>query len=374
MRVPKTVDHRLSARALNRSTLHRQLLLQRKTMPALAALEGLAGMQAQAANAPYVGLWSRLHNFAAEELSRAVLERTAVRAPLMRGTIHLVTAGDCLRWRPVVQCVLERGFKSNMYAKMVRGVDALAVLENAVEILAAKPQTRAEFGLILQQRWPEHDAAGLAYLVTSFLPLVQVPPRGVWGQTGPAAWATVAGWLGEPVASHDAADELVLRYLGAFGPATVADMQAWCGLTKLSEVVARLRPQLKEMRSENGALFYDLADGTVADPDWPAPPRFLPEYDNTLFAYADRTRFNPGGYPIPLLPGNGGTRGTLLLDGHYAGKWEVRREGARACLTIETFVPIDGAQRDAAHAEGLGVLQFIAPDSQGRDVRLRTSA
>src|SRR5262249_36099897 len=160
-------------------------------------------------------------------------------------------------------------------------------------------------------------------------PLVHLPPRGVWGRTGPVSYQPTGSWLADstqdtPQSSVDV-DRMVLRYLGAFGPASVRDVQTWSGLTRLGEVLARLRPELVTFRDEGGVELYDLPDAPRPDPETPAPPRFLAEYDNVLLSHADRARVNPDGHQVPLLPGNGANAGAFLLDGDFRGTWALRR-------------------------------------------------
>ena len=152
--------------------------------------------------------------------------------------------------------------------------------------------------------WPDADPGVLAYAATHHIALCQVPPRGIWGKNGPAAWAPVESWLGAPLRPVPV-DALVSRYLGAFGPATVADIQVWSGLTRLREVAERL--PLRTFRGEAGQALYDLPNAPRPAEDMPAPPRFLPEYDNLLLSHKDRTRVIPGNHPVPLPPGNGAT-------------------------------------------------------------------
>jgi len=357
----------LSARALNRATLARQLLLRRAGMTALTAIDHLAGLQAQAPDAPYVGLWARLAGFRTGELAELLTSRQVVRVHLMRATLHLVSARDCLAWRPLVQVVSERGFAAQQFARNLAGLDLGAVVAAGRALLDQRPRTRAELGRLLAARWPGHDPASLAYAVSYHVPSVQVPPRGVWRAGGPAAMAPAESWLGRPLGPGAPREELVLRYLAGFGPASVADMQTWSGLTRLGEVAERLRPRLRAFRDQAGTELYDLPDAPRPDPDTPAPPRFLPEYDNLLLSHADRTRIIPDHRPVPLPPGSGGRTGTLLADGFFRATWRITRHGHGAILHIDPFGPLP--EPDAITAEGQRLLAFAAADATSHDIQ-----
>ena len=163
----------------------------------------------------------------------------------------------------------------------------------------------------------------------------------------------------------------MLRFLAAFGPATVRDAQAWCGLTRLREVIERLEPGLRTFRDADGAELFDLPDAPRPDPDTPAPPRFLPEYDNVLLSHADRTRIIPGRRAVPLPPGLGGTTGTLLIDGFWQATWKIRRpRGGAVTLRVEPFTELSEEQVAAVTAEGIGLLAFVAPDAEASEIQL----
>lgn len=362
----------LSQRALNQALLERQLLLRRETMSVDDALECLVGMQAQAPLAPYVGLWSRLDAFRTEELSRRVTDRRAVRAAAMlRATIHLHTARDALGLRPVLQPMLERTFRSSPFARNVAGLDMAELLAAGRQALEDQPLTVAGLSRRLGERWPDRDAASLAYAVRFLVPLVQVPPRGVWGANGPAALATLESWVGRPLAPDPTPDAFVLRYLAAYGPATVADIATWSWLTGLREVVERLRPALRVFRDERGRELFDVPDGPLPDPELPVPVRYLPEYDNAILSHADRTRIVPEGRKVPLPPGNGGAIGTFLVDGFLRGTWRVERRDAVATLIVEPDTALAPAERVDLEEEGEALIEFAASESTIRRVRLQ---
>jgi winged helix DNA-binding protein len=355
----------LGRRALNRALLARQMLLRRSTLSATEAIEHLVGMQAQAPNAPYVGLWSRLADFHPDQLAMLIKMRQAVRVPLMRTTLHLVTAEDCLALRPVVQSVLERGFYTGSpFGKRLLGMDIEALLAFGRELLETQPRTTAALAVLLQQRYPERDAASLAHAVRYLLPLVQLPPRGVWGVGGQATWTTVEHWLGRPLQPSTDPDGMILRYLGAFGPASINDIQAWCWLTRLREVVEQLRPQLRVFRDEQGNELFDLPEAPRPDPDTPAPPRFLPEYDNLLLSHADRARVIADQDRARVF-----TKGAFLIDGFVHGTWAIVKRRGQATLRIEPFTPLSAQDRDELTAEGARLLDFAATEAGTHDIQ-----
>jgi winged helix DNA-binding protein len=346
-------------RALNRALLARQHLLARADLPVYAAVEHLFGLQAQAPMPPYYALWTRLAAFDPEELSRLLAERRVVRATAMRGTIHLLAAPDLALIRPQLQPILDRLLVGNR--PTTRSLDVASVAAAGADLLDVAPMTLKDLGAALVRRWPDHPAGTLATTVSFREPLVQVPPRGLWGRSGPPAFTTARAWLGAPLpATSDPAD-LVLRYLAAYGPASVRDVQSWSGLTGLGPVLADLRPKLVTFRGESGGELFDLPDAPRPDPDIPAPPRLLADFDTILLGHADRTRIVSDEYRRRVFTINGIIRSTFTVDGFVHGMWRLSRTSGRAAVSFTPFARVPAAARRALTAEAQRLLAFAAP-------------
>ncbi|MFF3349805.1 winged helix DNA-binding domain-containing protein [Streptomyces sp. NPDC002779] len=354
----------LGTRALNRATLERQLLLRRAPMSAKAAVEHLVGLQAQEVKPPYYALAARLDGFRTEEPAGLLERREAVRIVSMRSTIHLHTADDSLALRPLVQPARDR--EINIFRKGLVGVDLDRLAALARDLVEETPRTMKQLREALGAEWPDADPAALAIAARCKLPLVQITPRGVWGKSAQVCLTTVEHWLGRPVEPPASPDATVLRYLAAFGPASVKDLQTWCGLTRMRPVFERLRPELVTFRDDNGVELFDLPDAPRPDPDTPAPPRFLPEFDNLLLSHADRTRVIP-----PANRGRTWQVNTVycpfLVDGFLAGVWRIIDDA----LVIEPFDDLTKTQRAEVLAEGAYLLDVMHPQSS-YDIRFGT--
>lgn len=366
----------LSRRALNRAVLERQMLLRRATLPAETAIERLVGMQAQNPFDPYTALWSRLDGFQPGELSNLIEQRKVVRAmSMMRTTIHLMTADDWLALRPVLQIVSDRGFATGSpFGRKLAGIDVNEVVRMGRALLDEKPRPAAALRKLLKERWPDRDPDSLAYAVRYLVPLVQIPPRALWGKGGLPVLATPETWLGRSVGSETAPDEMILRYLAAFGPASVMDVQAWCWLTRLGAVMERLRPRLRTFRDEKGRELFDVPDGPLPHPDTPAPVRFLPTFDNLLLSHKDRSRVVPDMSGWLVTPDQFDAifaAGSFSLDGFLAGGWKVERDkrADRATIVLTPARRLSAAEETEVATEAVGLIGFLAAESGSRDVR-----
>ncbi len=348
----------LSGRALNRATLERQLLLSRADLPAIDAIHRLVGLQAQAVNAPYYGLWTRLAGFTREELTAALYDRTVVRSSMLRGTQHLIGAADYGWLRPMMQPIGDRSHRA-AFGRQTRGVDLAELTAMARDLLRGRTLTRPELGRALAERWPQAEPSALGWSAQHFLQLVHTPPNGTWGRGGATPFTLAEDWLGPlPAADPEPARrELARRYLAAFGPATLADLQAWSGLTRKSEG-AELAAALDGMDLLREGDFYDLPDAPRPAPDAPAPVRFLPEFDNLLLGHADRTRIMTDEHRRRVISGSL-VRAAYLVDGYVAGLWELKG----GALTLEEFAP---GHRDELAEEAARLLEFAEVEAELR--------
>ncbi|QZN84732.1 winged helix DNA-binding domain-containing protein [Cellulomonas sp. C5510] len=376
---------RVTTRGLGRALLARQHLDARTPAGAVDEVAHLVALQSQNPSSAYLALHARVAGFDHADLATAMLGRRVGRLALLRDTVHLVTADDALTLWPLLAPVLRRHVRSGTSsAADLRDVDLDDLASAGREALAGEPLTAAALGARLGPRWPGVDPRSLATGVRGLLPLVQVTPRGVWGRSLVTTWTTAEQWFGRPVAvvgdPEAAAAALVRRYLAAYGPATVADVQAWSGLTRLAGVVEGMRDELVEVLHADGPrgerVLLDLP-GAPLPGDVPVPVRLLPDFDDVLLGHADRTRIVTPEVRPALASRNGVPPGTVLLDGVVAGTWRLRRERRgggsgtrrtpRAVVTLTPLRRWTRAERSAARAEARVLAAFAADDAVEHD-------
>ncbi len=359
---------KLTSRALNRATLARQMLLAREKSSVIAAVERLMGLQSQWPRPPFVGLWSRLEGFQREDLATALQRRELVRASMMRGTLHVVSARDFQRLRPAIQPVLTRGMKSILRDRAT-ALDVPALVAAARAFFEAEPRTFTELRDHLMTLHPTGDERAMGFAVRTHLPLVQVPTAATWAFPADADFAVAETFLGAPLGNDASPGALVLRYLAAFGPATVADAQAWSGLQGLREVMEALRPGLVALRDERGRELFDLPDAPRPDEDTAAPTRFLPEFDNLIVSRAD-ARFVAEEHRSSIFLSALRVLPTMLVDGCAAATWKTERKKAVAKLVISPFAALPKKTRAAVEEEASALLRFLESDARTFEIEI----
>ncbi|MBO9531752.1 MAG: AlkZ family DNA glycosylase [Solirubrobacteraceae bacterium] len=349
---------RISLAELNRATLARQGLLKRAETSAYAMVRRLVGIQTQAPNPPYTALWSRVDGFAFADLAALLEAREVVRIVTFRGTVHLHTAEDALALRPFTQPTIARQFASN-HRKAIPNFDEVAAEALARERLAQGPATGGELAHVMAERFPDAPRDALGNVARTLLPLVQIPPRGLWGQSGQPTYALLDEWVGHPLREPDHV-AIVRSYLAAFGPATIMDAQAWCGVTKLAPAFKALGDELIELEGPSGERLYDLAEAPRPPADTPAPVRLLPEWDNILLSYAPSPtpRVISAEYRKAIFTPNGIVPGTVLVDGCVAATYKVTppKKSSAGGLAVHELRPLARSVRAEIKAEATGLL------------------
>jgi len=345
-------DRMLSTRALNRALLARQLLLERSDLDLTAALEQVAGLQTQYAPSAYIGLWSRLNDFERPQLTRALEQRRAVQATLMRSTIHVVSVRDFHLFAAGVREHRRTWWERIAQARRIDAdmIDVAAVVRTR---LADGPQRRRDLVTALTDAG--YDKA-LWEGVGLWLDMVRVPPSGTWERRRADLYGLAEAWLDPAeVTSGEGLEHLVTRYLRAFGPAPLADVANWAGVTvtMLQPVVERL--PLRRFRDEDGGDLLDVPDGVLPDPETPAPVRFLPTWDATLLVHARRTQILPERYrSLVFSTKNPHSTPTFLVDGQVAGAWRYDKGE----ITLDPYGDLAGDDREALEHEAKALAAF----------------
>ncbi|SOD71411.1 winged helix DNA-binding protein [Jatrophihabitans sp. GAS493] len=367
---------RIDRRTRNRTLLQRQLLLERSNLSVVEAIGHLIGLQSQAPTPPYYGLWSRLADFAPDDLSQLLVNRQVSRLVMMRSTVHLMTSPDALTLRPLLQPMLDRAFASSPFnrALVTAGVDREELTTAGRHVVEESRCTAAILGAELGRRWPDVEPSALAQAIRTWVPLVQLPPRGLWGRSGQTTYDTAEHWLGVAAAEQPAEPlvtrlgRLVQRYLSAFGPASVADVQKWSGLTRLREVADEL--PLRRYLDADGRELLDSEDGELIDGQTSAPVRLLAEFDNILLSHAERSHVFDDRHRLQIMSQNGLISSTVLVDGFVAGTWRIEKgkPGQTLRLAIQLFSRVTAAQRRETIAEGARLGAFVDPSAGGVEV------
>jgi hypothetical protein len=322
---------RLTARRLNRTLLQRQHLLARADTTPHDLVRHLVGLQAQENLSPYLSLAARLTSFEPHDVTAGLEDRSLVRLLSMRGTVHLLVADDALMLRQWTTPVHEREIKISQSIGPAREVDRDAFLDALSTLLVGDPQPQKALAVALAERFPGVPATQLGQLARSAAPLVQCPPRGTWNGSGGVVYQYVDRWLGRPPVEPDV-QEIVRRYLRAFGPASAADVTTWSGVTGLSPVLKGM-DDLVRHEGPDGRLLYDVAEGEPADEDAPAPVRLLGQYDNVWLSHAGRDRVTTTESRKAWMGANGGVASTVFADGMLVGLWRVE-DGRPAVLEV----------------------------------------
>nr|WP_218922162.1 winged helix DNA-binding domain-containing protein [Kibdelosporangium phytohabitans] len=341
------------------------MLLERTDLPVYDAVAHLCGMQAQEPQEPSIGLWSRLRAFDPAGLDDLVTERRLVRTHLMRRTIHLVTADDAVAWRARHDPMLHQRVMG-VYRSELDGVDLEELTAAAYAQLAdGEPRTMSDLGRSMLERWPSSTQRALGELVAAVLvPMVQLPPRGLWRAKGGARMVPIASWLGRevdppaPDGTDPVGETLALRYLAAYGPATVADLRAWCGLAGLPGAVKAVREQLVTFRDEHGRELVDLPNAPRPDPDTPAPVRFLPAFENAILGYQDRSRIIDDADRNLSIAG----ARVVLVDGRVTATWTVDAD----TVIVTPLRGLSRSERTAVTEEGHELAAFLSDKESDR--------
>jgi hypothetical protein len=365
----------LTLRELNRATLARQLLLKRESLPIVTAIERLAALQAQWAPSPYLALWSRLQGFKREALWRAIEKKhTVIRARLMRGTLHLVSARDFFAYAVATQD-LQRGAWNRL--QVGNGVDPKAVAKLAAAF-AREPRMKEDVVAHLNERLGSFGGP-YRWLIWRFVSahadLVSAPPGGHWGYGGTdAPYVAARQWIGSGTRppEEDALRLLIRRYLTAFGPASLADIARFAGQVpaRIRPVLEGLAPSLRRFSDEQGHNLFDLPRAPRPAADTKAPVRFLPRYDELLIGYEHRDRVIAAKHRAAVYSKNAIVEAVVLVDGLAAGTWTLETTKTDAVVRIRPFGTLARADRAAATAEGEGVARFMVPDAKTHGARV----
>ena len=348
---------RLTARQLNRATLARQLLLRREAVAVVEAVRRVVALQAQEPASPYVALWNRVDGFDPAELDVAFASQAIVKAQLMRITLHAVTAGDYPPFHEAMQHTLraarlhDRRFEN----EGVSIPDADALVPDLLEFTSS-PRVNREVEAWLEARFGTPKPR-VWWALRQCGPFVHAATGGPW------SFGSKPSYVGaiDQARPRDAAAStrsLVVRYLEAFGPATMQDIAQFGTILRppVQAALASLGDALVRYDGPDGELLYDIPGGLLPPEDVPAPPRLLPMWDSTLLAYADRSRITPPAFRSLVMRRNGDVLPTILVDGYVAGVWRPTDAG----IEVTAFRALDDNALAGLETEARGLRAFLA--------------
>jgi len=356
----------LSTRELNRALLARQLLLQRSRGTLTAALERVAGLQTQYAPSGYIGLWSRLEGFQLAQLTRALEQKRAVQATLMRSTIHVVSARDFWLFADGIGASREEHWRRTHPKELGESYDFDGAREELRSMLRGRTWHRSELDDLFRER-------GSSIWHGVWVELVPVPPSGTWERRRANLFRLAEEWLEpSPVDEQAGLWHLLRRYLGGFGPATLGEAASWAGVParKLEPVVPTL--PLRRFRSEEGKVLLDLQRVPLPPAETRAPVRFLPTWDATLLVHARRTQILPERFrPLVFDTKTPHSIPTFLVEGTVAGKWLVERSRQKATLVVEPFDRLPRGTAGELREEAAQLVWFVEPDAASHAVKIQ---
>lgn len=351
---------KITAQELNRATLSRQLLLTREPLTVPEGVRRVVALQAQHPASPYLALWNRLVGFTPAELDAAFVQRSVVKATLMRITLHAVHAEDYQVFRAAMQPTLYGSRLGYRFAAAgLTPADAEAVVPELLAF-ADRPRSAAEMQAWVEERFGAEKKDGAWWGLKAYAPLHHVPTDAPWSfgvrplfvaaRTG----AVPSGRVVEP----EALRTLVLRYLAGFGPASVADVTQFAMVQRapVREALRTLDGAVEQLQGPGDVPLFDLPGASRPPAETPAPPRLMAMWDSVLLAYADRSRVIPLAYRPLVIRNNGDVLPTLLVDGHVAGVWRPVEGGIEATA----FHPLSSAAWDGLFAEARSLAALLA--------------
>ena len=335
------------------------MLLTRQATDAVDVVERLGGLQAQQSRPPFTALWTRIAAFKSDSLVRALHERKLLRATMLRGTLHLVSPRDFLAWRPVLQPMLTAGALAILRDRL-QTLDHTHLLDAARECFKSRPRTFTSLRDGLMARFPDGDERAMGYFARMHLPLGSVPDiKAAWAFNSDAEFELATQ---QPLGEGNS-ESLVRRYLSAFGPASIADFQAWSGLKNAKVLFGPLEDKLSRFQDARKRVLYDLPEAPRPAEDTPAPVRFIAEFDNLILGHADRSRIISDEHRPRVVTKNLLVLGTFLVDGFVAGIWKTERKKQTATLRLEPFDKLSVKTKKALELEGEQLIRFLEPDA-----------